>query len=55
MLLPPTASRTTKHLVIMSLEVEQMVPYLCVQPTGLDSEKWKEARIFLGRYLESPI
>ena len=46
MLLPPTASRKTKHLVIMSLEVEQMVPYLSVQPYGLDSEKWKRRKSF---------
>ena len=42
MLLPPTASRTTKHLVIMSLDVEQMVPSLSVQPIGLHPEKWKK-------------
>ena len=39
MLLPPTASRTTKHLVIMTLEVEQMVPNICVKLIGPDSEK----------------
>ena len=39
MLLPPTASRTTKHLVIMTLEVEQMVPNICVELPGPDSEK----------------